>query len=214
MQHSIHFKFLLAAFLFSILCSFNTDLIAQNEVAFNANKIKIPVDLNPQDLFAGSKIKVNTAMPVACSGGGNQSVGGFLLCADEMDATVGIDRNDWWNCCAPPGWLPSETYGFNFPSIESVYPCVAGTPVDELILTITIENVTFNLGSPYACCENYLEGLFANLYDNCPVSSACTVVGDGLRNTTNPGMGDCMPNGENLNYDDVSNTFPLGIPFT
>ncbi|MEO1262711.1 MAG: gliding motility-associated C-terminal domain-containing protein [Bacteroidota bacterium] len=190
------------------------DAFGQGELLASTNLLKIPLDLQTEHLRPGAQIKISTSSAAVCTGGGNQSVGGFTLCADETDATNEEDRNFFWVCCTPPGWSPSEAYEYDFPSIESVNPCVAGATVDELILTITIEDVTFDLGSPYACCEQYLEGLFANLYDNCPPGTSCPVAGDGLRNTTNPGMGDCLANGENLNYDAASSSFPLGIPFT
>ena len=148
-------------------------------------------------------------MPVVCSGPGNQSIGGFNQCADQTNAITKVDRNDFFNCCAPPGWMPSEGYEYNFPSIQSIYPCVMGATVDELIITITINSVVINPGSPYACCEDYLEGIFGNLYDNCPSGSFCGVAGDGIANNGNPGIGDCSPNGDNLNYAPASNSFPM-----
>ena len=189
----------------------NNALIAQDDLLAYVPKMEIPLELQPEHLRPGAKIVIKAPMQMVCSNGA--PIEGFTLCADELDATPSLDRNDWWNCCSPAGWQPSEAYEFNFPSIESMYPCVAGANVEELILTITIENVSFDLASPYACCEQYLEGLFANLYDDCPTGSPCTVVGDGLNNTT-PGSGDCAASGDHLNYDTGSSSFPLGIPYT
>ncbi len=206
-------KLFIALMVLCFLISFG-ETYAQSKNSLNVQPLKIPLELNPELLKPGKKITVSASMSAACTGGGNQSVGGFMLCANEMDAEPEMDRNDWWNCCAPPNWLPSEAYEFNFPSIESEFPCVAGATVDELILTITINSVTFDLTSPYACCEEYLEGLYANLYDDCPIGNDCGVAGDGLVNNANPGTGDCTASGDHLVYDGPNSTFPLGIPFT
>ena len=182
------------------------------KIAFSENSpLQIPLELQPEDLRQGAKIVVSAPLSVACSG---QVIEGFMQCADENDATLNISRNDWWNGGSPPAnALPSESYIYNFPSIETDYPCVAGIAVEELILTITINSVTFDLSSPYACCEEYLQGIYADIYDNCPINSFCDVVGDGLNNFT-PGAGDCSPTGDHLIYDAGTNSFPLGIPYT
>lgn len=192
---------------------FNNALNAQDELwASIDNPIKIPLELKPQDLRPGAQIVISAPMQMACSSGA--PIEGFTLCATHQDADLQIDRNDWWNGGSPPAnALPSECYEYNFPAIESMYPCVAGANVEELILTINIQSVSFDLSHPSACCEEFLQGIYANIYDNCPLATPCDVVGDGLNNFT-PGSGDCSPTGDHLNYDAVGNSWPLGLPYT
>ena len=204
-KHIAIFAFIILNAVFHL----NGGLWAQGELWASVDKpIKIPVEFTAAQLRPGTKTIVRAPVQMACSG---IPIGGFMMCANEGNATPSLDRNDWWNCCAPTGWLPSEAYEYNFPAIETVYPCVTGVQVEELILTITVQNVTFDMTSPYACCEDYLEGLYANLYDNCPPGSNCLVAGDGL---TNGGVGDCAASGDHLMYDPVSGSFPSGLPFT
>lgn len=146
---------------------------------------------------------------VACSAGTNEVK--FIQCYDETDATLDTDRNDYFVCCAPPTWMPSECYELDANPIENDYPCVAGANIDGMKLTIVINSVSFDWSS-YPCCEQYLEGLYANLYDNC-TAVTCTVLGDGLNSGT-PGMGDCSANGENLVFDPGTGNFVLPLPYT
>ncbi len=149
------------------------------------------------------------SMPLSCSS--NSPSIRFTHCFDETDATPDTDRNDYFVCCAPPTWMPSEAYEFDAPSVEEDWPCTAGANIDSVKLTITIQSVTLDW-SNFPCCADYLEGLYANLYDNC-TAPTCTVLGDGLVNNT-PGEGDCAASGDHLVFDTPTQTFPLGLPYT
>ena len=133
------------------------------------------------------------------------------MCADDTDATLDIDRNDYFVCCAPPDWEPSEGYEYNFPSIASQYPCTNGANIDEMILTITVTSFTTNFSGATACCNDYVEGLFANLYNNC-LGGTCPVIGDGLINLTP--VGDCAPSGDNLTYNSATGSLVTSLPHT
>jgi gliding motility-associated-like protein len=146
---------------------------------------------------------------MVCSPGTNEVK--FVQCYDQTNATLDTDRNDYFVCCAPPTWSPSQAYEFDAVPIENDYPCTAGANIDGMKLTITINSVSFDW-SNYPCCELYLEGVYANLYDNC-LANTCTVLGDGL-DSSSPGMGDCSANGENLNFDPVTGNFVLPLPYT
>ena len=151
----------------------------------------------------------------ACSGSGNDEIGGFNLCFNPDDAVVALDRNQWFSsAAAPPGAKPSEAYGYNFPPIESVYPCVDGLDVEDVEVRITINSFSVNFPPALACCESYISGLFANLYGNCAYGTMCPVIGDGLTNVSNPGTGDCSASGDQLLYDPINNNIPLGLPYT
>ncbi|RMG88273.1 MAG: hypothetical protein D6714_00990, partial [Bacteroidetes bacterium] len=156
------------------------------------------------------EIPVGTQMSLMTCPAGENEVR-FVQCYTEADATPQTDRNDFFVCCAPPGWMPSEAYQFDANPVETDFPCVAGANLDGIKITITINSVTFDWTN-YPCCADYLEGLYANLYDNC-TAPTCGVTGDGLKNAT-PGMGDCSANGDHLNYDPATGTFPLGLPYT
>ena len=148
----------------------------------------------------------------ACNGTGNEEIGGFTLCFEPNDAIVSLDRNIWFSTMAPPGARPSEAYTYNFPSIEDVYPCVDNVDVEEVIVTITINSASVNLPPALACCEDHINGIFANMYQSCPYGQECQVIGDGLRDDTNPGNGDCSPSGDHLVY--MNGNFPAGLPYT
>ncbi len=152
---------------------------------------------------------------IACNGNTNTEIGGFSLCFEPNDAVLDLDRNAWFqSSAAPAGAMPSEAYTYNFPDIASVYPCVNGVDVEDVIVTITVTNMTINFPPALACCESYINGVHANLYANCNYGQICDVIGDGLTNISNPGSGDCSPSGDNLNYNPGSGTFPLGLPYT
>ena len=68
----------------------------------------------------------------------------FIQCYDETNAFPAIDRNDYFVCCAPPTWQPSEGYEFDAQPIENDFPCVAGANIDGVKLTVVINNVSFN----------------------------------------------------------------------
>ncbi len=161
--------------------------------------------------FSGLNAQSNS---LACNGSGNEEVGGFSLCFDPDKAQIALDRNQWFSSTsAPAGAKPSEAYGYNFPAIETVYPCLDGLDVEDVIITITINSWSTNFPPALACCESYISGIFANLYSNCAYGTMCPVFGDGLTNFTNPGSGDCASSGEQLEYDPITNTFPLGLPY-
>ena len=143
---------------------------------------------------------------------------GFSICASDESALannqIGLDRNDYFGPggSAPPGALPSESYNLDLGPINSVYPCVGTADIEDIVLTVTVNNVTFNFPSGMTCCEDYFNGVFANLYQSCPDGTLCPVIGDGMTNDGSPANGDCNATGEHLEF--AGGSTPFGFPYT
>ncbi len=130
---------------------------------------------------------------LACSGTGNEEIAGFNMCETDASIVFGRDRNSYFVPLPSNGDRPSDAYRINFPIISNKYACVAGAEVEDIILTITLNDVIIDFGgSGLECCENYVSGIFANLYNSCG-NGPCDVIGDGLKNGA---VGDCAANGE------------------
>jgi len=180
--------------------------VTDSEVIFSITKqedVYSYLDINQEDFLS--------SFPIVNAGAGGDDVN-FGLCFGPSDAVLGLDRNDWFDGpSAPSGSMRSESYKYNFPAITDQYPCVAGADLDDLVLTITINSMTFNFPPNLTCCENYISGIFANLYTDCGINGDCGVFGDGLTDT---GTGVCNPGGRQLEFDVPTGTFPAGLPFT
>ena len=142
------------------------------------------------------------------------------------DISVKSDRNEYFNsgCGGPCAQKPSTGFELDMPAYSTDWTawnsCIgaSGVPTpNALYYSFTIQSVTWDFSggnSSFLCCEDYFEGIFANLGDaSNPGSGAMNVALDAADNN------DCGASGGHHTYTEeagagTNGTWEAALPYT